>query len=305
MSLVATGNKTAEQPETFNIRRQNSLLRDAVRRFSRNKLAMAGLVIVVFLLILAVFADLLAPYPYDFAQLAKARQFPSAEHWLGTDEVGRDELSRIIYGARISLTVGFAVQAIALLIGVSLGMLAGFIGGWADFVVMRIVEVFTAIPQMLFALFLVAIFGNGMLNIIMAIALIGWVDICRLTRAQIFSLREKEYIEAARTLGVTPFQIALRHLLPNALTPLIIAVTIGIPTAIFTEAGLSFLGVGINDPLPSWGKMVGNAASNPSYLLLYWHLALFPTLAIAISMLAFSLMGDGLRDALDPRSSKA
>jgi oligopeptide transport system permease protein len=210
-------------------------------------------------------------------------------------------LSRIIYGARISLTVGFSVQAIALVIGVTLGLAAGFLGGWVDFAIARVLEVFTAIPQVLFALFLVSIFGSSMLNVILAIALIGWVEICRLTRAQLFALREREFIEAARVIGTPDIQIMFRHLLPNALTPLIIAVTLGIPTAIFTEAGLSFLGLGINDPLPSWGKMVGNSFS---YIRVYWHLGVFPTLMIAITMLSFSLVGDGLRDALDPRTRK-
>jgi oligopeptide transport system permease protein len=207
----------------------------------------------------------------------------------------------MIYGARISLIVGFAVQLIALLIGVPLGLAAGMLGGWVDFAVLRVVEVFTAIPQILFALFLISIFGGGLLNVIMAIGLIGWVDICRLTRAQLFALREKEFIEAARTLGVPTSKIALRHLLPNALTPLIITVTLGIPTAMFTEAGLSFLGLGVNDPIPSWGKMVSNSFN---YIRVYWHLGLFPTLAIALTMLSFSFVGDGLRDALDPRHNK-
>ncbi len=274
---------------------------DAARRFSRNRLAMAALVIVGMMVFVAIFADLLAPTPYDYAVLSEARQFPSREHWLGTDEVGRDLLSRLIYGARISLIVGFGVQFIALAIGVPLGLLAGSMGGWVDYVIMRVVEVFTAIPQLLFALFLVSIFGGGLLNIILAIGLISWVEICRLTRAQLFSLREKEFIEASHALGVPEWQIMVRHMLPNALTPLIIAVAIGIPTAMFTEAGLSFLGLGINDPLPSWGKMVGNSFS---YIRVYWHLGLFPTLLIATSMLSFSLVGDGLRDALDPRARK-
>lgn len=208
-------------------------------------------------------------------------------------------LSRIIYGARISLVVGLSVQIIAVLIGVPLGVAAGFFGGWIDFAVMRVVEVFTAIPQLLFALFLVSIFGSGLINIILAIALISWVEHCRIARAQILALREKEFVEAARAIGISDGQIALRHMLPNALTPLIIAVTIGIPTAMFTEAGLSFLGLGVNDPLPSWGKMVGNSFS---YIRIYWHLGLFPTLMIALTMLSFALVGDGMRDALDPRT---
>lgn len=292
---------TAKGVFALNERPPSNLWRDAALRFSKNRLAMGAFVVVALLIFTAIFADLLAPTPYDFAVLSEARQFPSAEHWLGTDEVGRDMVSRLIYGARISLIVGFGVQGIALLIGVTLGVIAGYFGGWFDFAIMRIVEVFTAIPQMLFALFLVSIFGGGLFNVILAIGLISWVDICRLTRAQIFSLREKEFIEAAHAIGVPELQIMLRYLLPNALTPLIIAVTLGIPAAMFTEAGLSFLGLGINDPLPSWGKMVGNSFS---YIRLYWHLGVFPTVLIAITMFSFSLVGDGLRDALDPRTRK-
>ena len=300
MSAIATRpDNVASEPTR--VRKASNIWRDAAIRFSRNKLAMAALSVAVLLMLVAIFADVLAPTAYDYAVLKEARQFPSRAHLLGTDEVGRDLLSRLIYGARISLTVGFTVQAVALVIGVSLGLVAGLFGGWVDFVVMRVIEMFTAIPQTLFALFLLSIFGGGLLNVILAIALIGWVDICRLTRAQMLTLRQKEFVEAARAIGVPQFQIAVRHLLPNALTPLIVAVTLGIPTAIFTEAGLSFLGLGINDPLPSWGKMVGNSFS---YIRVYWHLGLFPTALIALTMLSFSLLGDGLRDALDPRMKR-
>ncbi|HMO58417.1 MAG TPA: ABC transporter permease [Roseiflexaceae bacterium] len=303
MSAVVSG---AEEPrivqDPIAARPPSNLWRDAAIRFSKNKLAMGALFIVAAMIFTGIFANFLAPQSYSFARLADARLFPGDRGYLlGTDEVGRDLLSRLIYGARISLIVGFSVQGIALLVGVSLGLLAGFLGGWVDFLVMRVIEVFTAIPQLLFALFLISIFGGGLFNVICAIVLIGWVEICRITRAQLISLREKEFIEAARAVGVPNFRIAVRHLLPNALTPLIIAVTLGIPTAIFTEAGLSFLGLGINDPLPSWGKMVGNSFS---YIRVYWHLGLFPTLLIALTMLSFSFVGDGLRDALDPRLRK-
>jgi oligopeptide transport system permease protein len=279
----------------------SNLWRDAAIRFSKNKLAMAALIVVALLVFMSVFADVIAPNP-NFARPVDARKFPGqAGYFLGTDDVGRDLLKRLIHGTRTSLIVGISVQLIAVMIGSALGMAAGFFGGWADFVVMRVVELFTAIPQLLFALFLISIFGGGLVNVVLAIGLIGWVDICRLVRAQLFSLREKEFIEAARTVGVPPLQIAVRHLLPNALTPLIIAITLGIPSAIFTEAGLSFLGLGINDPLPSWGKMVSDSSS---YIRVYWHLGLFPTMAIAITMLSFSFVGDGLRDALDPHLNR-
>jgi ABC-type dipeptide/oligopeptide/nickel transport system permease subunit len=303
MRLEATPT-TAPLPDQF-YRPPTTLWQDAARRFFRNKLAVAALVIMVLLILVAIFADVIAPAPYDYSVLADANQFPNAKHLLGTDTVGRDFLSRLIYGARVSLLVGFSVQGIALLIGVPLGTLAGMFGGWVDYVVMRWVEVLTAIPIWLFALFLISVWrshdtapGSGLLNVVVAIGLIGWVDICRLTRAQLLSLREKEFVLGAYGIGATRLHVALHHLLPNALTPLIVSVTLGVPTAIFTEAGLSFLGFGINDPLPSWGKMV---ADSSSYIRVYWHLGLFPTLLIAITMLTFSFVGDGLRDALDPR----
>ena len=307
--MSAITSDTAAAPSAEQYRPASNLWRDAARRFKKNKLAVGALVVMILLIIIAVFADLIAPYPYDYSNLADALQFPNRKHLLGTDSVGRDFLSRLIYGARVSLAVGFAVQAIALVIGLTLGTLAGMFGGWVDYIVMRWVEVLTAIPIWLFALFLISIWratgafsGGGLVNVIMAIGLIGWVDICRLTRAQLLSLRTTDYVLAAHAIGATRLQIALRHLLPNALAPLIVAITLGVPTAIFTEAGLSFLGFGINDPLPSWGKMVADANS---YIRVYWHLGLFPTLLIAITMLSFSFVGDGLRDALDPHLNKS
>ena len=287
--------------EPIVVRKPANLWRDAGIRFSRNRLAMGAAVVVLLFILMAIFADVIAPTAYDYSVLAKSRRFPSAENLLGTDSVGRDQLSRLIYGARVSLTIGLAVQIIAVIVGVSLGSAAGFLGGWADTIIMGIIEVFTAIPQLLFALFLLSIWGGGLFNLILALGLISWIEMCRLTRAQILSLREKEYIEAARAIGVTNTSIAWRHLLPNALSPLIISFTLGIPATMFAEAGLSFLGIGINDPIPSWGKMAGQSSS---FIEVYWHLGLFPTLMIALTMLSFSFVGDGLRAALDPRASK-
>jgi oligopeptide transport system permease protein len=287
--------------EPIVVRKPANLWRDAGIRFSRNRLAMGAAIVVLLFIMMAIFADVLAPTAYDYSDLAKSRRFPNAENLLGTDSVGRDQLSRLIYGARVSLTIGLAVQIIAVIVGVSLGSVAGFIGGWADTIIMGIIEVFTAIPQLLFALFLLSIWGGGLANLILALGLISWIEMCRLTRAQILSLREKEYIEAARAIGVTSTSIAWRHLLPNALSPLIISFTLGIPATMFAEAGLSFLGIGINDPIPSWGKMAGQSSS---FIEVYWHLGLFPTVMIALTMLSFSFVGDGLRAALDPRASK-
>jgi oligopeptide transport system permease protein len=280
---------------------QRTLLGDAARRFARNKMALVGLFLVGLLIFIAIFADFLAPYPYDAADPAQALQFPSAEHWMGTDEVGRDVYSRILFGARISLAVGLGVTAIALLIGVPLGLAAGLLGGPVDFIIMRLVEVFTAVPALLLALLLISVFGGGLGNVIIALGIVAWLDACRLLRAQLLSLRERDFVLAARTVGVPNARIALRHMLPNAIAPLIVAVSIGIPVAIFAEAGLSFLGLGVNDPIPSWGKMVGNALS---YMRVYWFLGVFPTLAIAVTMLGFTFLGDGLRDAFDTSGDK-
>jgi oligopeptide transport system permease protein len=278
-----------------------SLLGDAARRFMRNRLAIVGGLIVGGLIFIAIFADFLAPYPYDQADLASALQFPSREHWMGTDQIGRDVYSRILYGARVSLAVGLGVELIALLVGIPLGLMAGMLGGKTDFIIMRLVEVFTAIPTLMLALLLVAIFGSNLSNIILAIGLVAWLDICRLLRAQLLSLRERDFVLAARTVGTKKWQIAVWHLLPNAIAPVIVAVTIGIPVAIFAESGLSFLGLGVNDPIPSWGQMVGSAMS---YMRVYWYLGVFPTLAIAITMLGFTFVGDGMRDAFDAVSER-
>ena len=281
-------------------RQHRTLLQDARRRFTRNRLAMVGLVIVIFFLILAIFADLLAPHPYDKVYLDRVLLFPFEHqaHPLGTDEVGRDYLSRLIYGARTSILVGIGVMTIAVLIGVPLGGLAGYMGGRVDFIISRFIDIMTAFPGLMFSILIISVWGGGLIKVILVLSITSWIGIARLTRGQVISLREKEYVEAARCLGVTRNNIIFRHLMPNSLTPILVAVSFGIPTAIFAEAGLSFLGIGINDPIASWGKMVG--VSN-AYVRVYWHLALFPTIAVALAMLGFTFVGDGLRDALDPK----
>ncbi|HET8632090.1 MAG TPA: ABC transporter permease [Thermomicrobiales bacterium] len=270
----------------------------AARRFRRQRLAMLGLAITLVLVLIAVLAPLLAPTPYDLANLVEANQFPSAQHLLGTDAIGHDYLSRIIYGIRTSLLVGFVAVGLACAIGLPLGLLAGLRGGGADFAIMRVVDIMTAFPGILFAIFLITVVGGGVGNVILVIGLTGWVTMCRLMRAQLLTLREQEYVTAARAIGASEFAIAVRHLLPNAIAPLIIVITLAIPNAIFAEAGLSFLGIGINEPTPSLGKMVADSAP---YIRVYWHLGLFPTVAIALAMLGFTFVGDGLRDALDTR----
>jgi oligopeptide transport system permease protein len=261
------------------------------------------------LALVAIFAPIIAPTGYADADLMSAKEFPSWHHPFGTDPIGRDYLSRVIFGIRTSFLVGFLAVTVACCIGIPLGLAAGLRGGFTDFVVMRIIEIWTALPTILFAIFLLSVINSGvlggllgsrLLNVALVIGATSWVGLCRLTRAQILTLREHEYVTAARSLGATELQVALRHLLPNAIPPLIIAVTLLMPAAIFAEAGLSFLGLAINEPTPSLGKMV---ADSRQWFQLYWHLAVFPTLAIALSVLGFAFVGDGLRDALDPRQN--
>lgn len=287
-----------QAPPAVKMRKETNLWRDAWLRLLRNKLAVFGLIVICFFIFLALFADVVAPYAYDKQQLAKANQFPNREFWLGTDPLGRDLLSRLIYGARISMIVGLGSQVLVLLIGVPLGAVAGYYGGKVDLLLMRFVDVMYAFPTLLFVILLMTLLGAGMKNIFIAIGLTSWVTICRLTRAQFLSLRQKDFIMAAESTGATSIRLIWRHLLPNALSPIIVAITFGVPTAIFTEAALSFIGVGISPPTPTWGGMVGESQQ---YLRSYWYMATFPALAIGLTMLSFSFLGDGLRDALDPR----
>jgi len=290
---------TARELPVAATRRARSNLQQATARFVHHRLAMAGLVITLALILIALLAPFIAPQAYYYSDLAQANQFPSHQHLLGTDAIGHDFLSRMIYGVRTSLLLGFVSVIISCVIGLPLGLLAGLRGGVVDFAVMRVVDVMTAFPGILFAIFLITVVGGGVFNVIVVIGLTGWVTICRLMRAQLLSLREEEYVTAARSIGASEYAIATRHLLPNALAPMITTITLAIPTAIFAEAGLSFLGIGINEPTPSLGKMVADSAP---YLRVYWYLGFFPTLAIALAMLGFTFVGDGLRDALDTRS---
>jgi len=275
-----------------------SLWQHAWRRLLRNKLAVAGGSAVILLAVLALGAEIIAPYHYTTPNFGRNFEFPSREFLLGTDHLGRDVLSRIIYGARVSMTVGVVAESIVLAIGVPLGALAGYYGGRVDMLLMRCVDVMYAFPRLLFVIMIMAMLGRGLLNIFIAIGLTGWVRVARLTRAQMLVLKEREFCEAARAAGASNLAIIVRHLLPNALTPIIISLTFGIPEAIFTEAALSFIGVGISAPSASWGQMVGE---NQQYIRSYWHLCVFPAVGIATIMLAFTFLGDGLRDALDPK----
>lgn len=279
---------------------QRSLIQDATRRFSQNRLAMFGFMILLTLVVVAVLADIIAPYglnEVDFA-IARMRPFEDMNHILGGDGVGRDYLTRLIYGARTSLLVGLSVPFFAFLIAIPLGSVAGYRGGVWDFVILRIIEIATAIPPLLFALFLISITGSGLGNVIFVLAITSWIEPARIARAQFLKYRDSEFVIAARALGASEWQIITQHILPNTLTPLLVSFTFAVPLAIFAEAGLSFLGIGITEPTASWGKMVGSSVG--STITVYYHLALFPTILVALTMLSFSFLGDGLQDALDP-----
>jgi oligopeptide transport system permease protein len=278
--------------------RGTSLSRDAMRRLRRNRLAMAGGVVVIILCLIAIFADVLAPLPYTKTNFGRLNEGPTRDYLLGTDQLGRDLLSRMIYGARISMIVGLGAQIVVVLIGLPIGALSGYLGGRVDLFLTRFIDVMYAFPRLLFVILVMSALGAGLTNIFIAIGLTGWVGIARQTRAQVLMLKEKEFVEGARALGAGFGRLLGRHILPNALTPIVVSVTFGIPEAIFTEAALSFIGVGINPPTPSWGQMVGDSQQ---YLRSYWHLCVFPSIAIAITMLSFTFLGDGVRDALDPK----
>ncbi len=252
----------------------------------------------VALILAAVAAPLLTPYSPVTPDFGHTLQSASSTHPLGTDELGRDLVARLLYGARVSLAVGLVVQAIALAVGTFLGLVAGYVGGTVDLVLMRLVDIMYAFPSFLFAVFMVALLNPSTASIILVLSLVGWPFPARLLRGQALGLREHEFVAAARAVGATDWRIMLRHILPNALGPLIVQLTIGIADVIMAEAGLSFLGIGIRPPNPTWGGMI---AKGREYFRSYPHLAIYPSIALGLTVLAFNYLGDGLRDALDPR----
>lgn len=266
-------------------------------RFRRNKPALIALGVIVAELLVAIFASDLAPYDPLRGDYSATWQLPSAAHLMGTDDLGRDVLSRVMYGARVSLAVGILSQIALLILGVPIGALAGLIGGWVDFAFMRVVDVLSSLPTLLFYILLMVVLGAGFLNIILAMAITGWIGIARLVRGQILSIKETDYVRASRAMGATTTHIVAVHLVRNSLTPVIITLTLGVPGAMFAEAGLSYLGLGIAPPTPSWGQMIG---LYQGYIQTFWNLTVFPALVLALTMLAWVLVGDALRDALDP-----
>ena len=277
---------------------QHSPLYFAWRRFAANKAAVAGGLVLGVLILMAVFAPLITKTgPTEQTFLTQALAFPSGEFWFGIDDLGRDFFTRIVHGARVSLTIGFAAATFSVVIGIPLGAVAGYYGGRADWAVMRLIELFSVVPPLLAAMLLGALTQGGFFTIVLIAALFGWVQVCLLVRAQVRAFKEKEFVRAAAALGATPGYIIRRHLVPNSISPIIVGFVLAIPLAMMLEASLSFLGIGVPPPTPSWGQMI-NTGMN--FMYFYWHLAVFPTAALAITVLATTLFGDGLRDALDP-----
>jgi peptide/nickel transport system permease protein len=271
---------------------------DAWKRLKRNKAAMLSLSVILIFIVIAVIAPLIAPYDPLLQDLSSKVKPPSANHWFGTDSLGRDVLSRIIYGSRTSLLVGLVCEAIAIPIGVLLGSIAGYYGGWADIVISRAIEVLGSFPFIIFAICIVFILGPGVMNVFIALGIIGWLGHARQIRAVVIQLKQNEYIEAAKASGASDIKIIFKHLLPNCLSTVIVIATIDIPSDIMYEATLSFLGLGVQPPQPSWGSMLNDAQKFILQTPIY---SVFPGVAIILLVLAFNILGDGLRDALDPK----
>ena len=267
-------------------------------RMTRRKFAMCGALIVVILLLLAMVAPLVAPYGPNEINAWEVLNPPSFRHWFGTDDLGRDVLSRVIFGARISLLVGFVAAGIAVLIGSVLGLLAGYYGGWIDAILMRIVDIMFCFPTFFLILAVITFLRPSIWYIMIIIGLTGWMGVARLVRAETLTIREMDYVTAARCIGCSDGRIIFRHILPNAISPALVAASLGVAGAILTESALSFLGIGVQPPTPSWGNIL---TSGKDYIEFAWWLSLFPGLSILITVLAYNLLGEGIRDALDPR----
>jgi len=278
----------------------SSLWQDAVRRLIQNRAAMIGGFTIVVLIILAVFAPWIAPYSYSYQNLDIGASPPSGEHLLGTDVLGRDLLSRLLYGARISLLVGFVATGVALIIGVSWGIVAGYFGGRVDSVMMRIVDVLYGLPFIIFIILLMVIFGRNIWLLFAAIGAVEWLTMARIVRAQVIGLKNQEFVQAAQVMGVSNFSMFRRHILPNILGPIAVYATLTIPQVMLLEAFLSFLGLGIQPPMSSWGTLIRYGVESMEEH--YW-LLIYPGLTFTITLFALNFFGDGLRDALDPKTS--
>jgi peptide/nickel transport system permease protein len=278
--------------------------RIAWRKLRSNKLAMFGMIFLTLLIIAVLLAPVLATHDRDAIEMFSMDKPPTEKFILGTDSIGRDVYSRLLYGGQISLGVGLAAVLLQVTIGVTLGAIAGYIGGAADAIIMRLVDMILCFPFYVIAISMAAVFGGSALNIIIIIGVLSWTGVCRIVRAQVLSLRSREFTEAARALGLTPLEIIRSHMLPNCVSPIVVNATLGMASAILTEAGLSFLGMGVTPPQPSWGNML-SAAQNITALQHYWWQWLPPGLLVFMTVLCVNFLGDGMRDALDPRTRQA
>lgn len=297
---IAVENNIKKTEKVIKTNKKRSQWTEVWRRLKQNKMAMFGLTILVLLVISAVFADVIADYDdVVIKQHLKDRlQGPSLKHWLGTDEFGRDMLARMIHGARVSLQVGILAVGLSIILGGILGAVSGYYGGKLDNFIMRIMDIFLAVPSILLAIAIVAALGPSIMNLMLAISVSSVPTYARIVRASVLSIRDQEFIEAAKAIGASDTRIILKHIIPNSLAPVIVQGTLGVAGAILSTAGLSFIGMGIQPPSPEWGAML---AGGRQYLRYAWHVTTFPGLAIMITILALNLLGDGLRDALDPR----
>lgn len=281
--------------------KRRSQFQETWKRLSKNRLAMAGLIILVLLVLVAIFANLIAPYPYDKQNYSAVLQSPSWAHIMGTDEYGRDIFSRVIYGSRISLYVGFVSLMGGALLGCIVGAIAGFFGGTTDDIIMRICDILHGIPRIVLAIAIASTIGPGITSALIAVAVSSVPNFARIVRAATMTVRDQEFVEASQSLGASNTRIIVHHIFPNILAPIIVQATLGIGTAILLCASLSFLGLGVQPPTPEWGSMLSNARS---FMRDYPYMVISPGLAIMVTVLALNLFGDGLRDALDPKLKK-
>ncbi len=277
---------------------RNTQLYEVLKRFTKNKMALVGAVLIIGLFLTAVFADFIAPFPYDEQNFMAANESPSREYWFGTDEFGRDIFSRIVYASRISLEVGFVAVGIGMVIGGILGALAGYYSNLADNIIMRSMDILLSIPSTILAIAIAATLGPGLFNLMLAVGISTIPRYARIVRASVLSIKGHEFIEAAKAVGSSDLRIIFKHILPNCMAPVIVQATLGVASAILNTAGLSFIGLGIQPPIPEWGAMLSSART---YIRDYPYMTIFPGLAIMITVLALNFLGDGLRDALDPK----
>ena len=274
---------------------------DAWRRLKENKLALLSLIALIFIIVMAIIGPMISPFEYDAQDFTVINQAPNSTHWFGTDDLGRDLFVRAWKGARVSLLIGLVSAVINVTIGIIYGGIAGYKGGYVDIVMMRIVEIIYSIPALLWIILLMIIMGQGLTTIIVALSISGWGGMARLVRGQVLQLKQTEYVLAAQTLGASSWRIILKHLIPNAMGPIIINLTFQVPDAIFTEAFLSYIGLGVPAPLASWGTL---ANEGTKVLTIYPYQIVFPAILISVTMLAFNILGDGIRDSLDPKLRK-